>query len=425
MKLFGGKSRRGSVEKPEPVLKHGSGAKRFRIILMIIIFAAVIISVAAIRSIIKPPSAGNTGNPDTTGTGEEQESLKMNVGDVSKRKEDFFTMVVACTDQDKTRTDAMIVVAFDVKNMKINMMNIPRDTYSKVKRNLKKINSAYSIGKVDQMKKEITLLLGIPIDRYAIFDFDGVADMVEAIGGVDYEVPFRMKYTDPTQDLYIDLKPGLQKLNGEDAVHFLRWRENDRGIKGGYRDGDLGRIKAQQEFLMTLAKRMLVPSNILKVPEIVSALLDNTDTDFTKGELVWLGLTAVRLNSENISMQTLPGESQTIYEPGVRMNQSYFFPNKEEVLALVNEKFNPYLEDITDITVVDLASVSKSDGEKSHSSKTTKTKSPSGAKSGKSSGETAEKLGTPKASDGNVKAKADEEGGEPAGDQPFDDSIGN
>ncbi|MDP4108906.1 MAG: hypothetical protein Q8878_02645, partial [Bacillota bacterium] len=98
----------------------------------------------------------------------------------------------------------------------------------------------------------------------------------------------------------------------------------------------------------------------------------------------------------------------------------------EEVLALVNEKFNPYLEDITDITVVDLASVSKSVGKKSHSSKTTKTKeSPSGAKSGKSSGETTEKLDTPKASDGNVKAKADEEGDEPAGDQPFDDSIGN
>ncbi|MCX7614696.1 MAG: LCP family protein [Clostridiales bacterium] len=370
MKLFGGKRKKPAMAIETPKKKRGFIKKYRRLILLFLVLSTVIIGAVAIKNAIKPPAAkieedsndkNHDGIPDS-----EQQGLEISVEDQAERKQNFFTMVIACTDQDKTRTDAMIVAAFDVKNNTINMMNVPRDTYSKVDRNLKKINSAYAVGQITQLKKELNMLLGIPIDRYAIFDFDGVAQMVDSIGGIEYEIPFRMKYTDPTQDLYINFQPGLQKLDGKDAVRFLRWRENDHGIKGGYADGDLGRIKADQQFLMTLAKKMLTPSNIIKVPEIASSFLSNTDTDFSKGELVWLGLAAVRMSSDNITMQTLPGFSETIYEPGVHMNQSYFFPDEEKILELVNEKFNPYLEPITKIKVVDISTLkNSSSGKKS------------------------------------------------------------
>ncbi len=405
MKLFGGKPKNKHEKNPDNQKtdkKSGLSKGKRRLLLLSVIFAAVLISAAAIKSIVKPPEAKPDPNPVNDDNGDEtsdiDQGLELTVEDMGERKDDFFTMVVACTDEDKTRTDAMIVAAFDVKNQKINMVSVPRDTYSKVNRNLKKINSAYAVGKETQLIKELNMLLGIPIDRYAIFDFDGVAQMVKAIGGVEYEVPFRMKYDDPSQDLHIDLKAGTQKLDGEKAVQFLRWRENNPGVKGGYPDGDLGRIKAQQDFLMTLAKKMLVPTNILKVPEIAAALLNNTKTDFTKGELVWLGLAAVRLNSENISMQTLPGYSKTIYEPGVGLNQSYFFPDKGEILTLVNEKLNPYLESVKKITVVDVASLSSSSSKSSSTSTSkssdkeqsdTSSKSEEPSKTGTSSGNAA------------------------------------
>ncbi|MEG1778278.1 MAG: LCP family protein, partial [Angelakisella sp.] len=157
------------------------------------------------------------------------------------RKSDYYTFLVCGLDQDKSRTDTIIVAAYDGKNQQINMLNIPRDTISDCERSIKKINSAFGSG-IEQTKEEIQNLLGIPIDRYIVVDFKGFAQLVEAIGGVDFDVPVNMNYDDPYQDLHIHLEKGMQHLNGEDALRLVRFRKANRGSGGGYEEGDLGRI---------------------------------------------------------------------------------------------------------------------------------------------------------------------------------------
>ena len=82
-------------------------------------------------------------------------------------------------------------------------------------------------GNIEQTSKEIERLMGFRPDKYVIVNFDGIAAIVDAIGGVDYDVPFDMKYDDPSQNLHIDLKKGQQPLDGKQIVGFLRWRHNN------------------------------------------------------------------------------------------------------------------------------------------------------------------------------------------------------
>ena len=283
----------------------------------------------------------------------EGELIKPFVEDENKtRKEDYYTFLLCGTDDDNARTDTIIVASYDVKNQVINMVNVPRDTMSNVRRSIKKINSAF-YGGVEQLREELQMLLGFRIDRTVVVDFQGFVDLVNAIGGVEFDVPVRMLYTDPTQDLYIDLVPGLQTLNGEQALQLIRFRQNNPGVPGGYPGGDIERIACQQEFLQAVASQLLSPSNLLKVSDIASAILNNTETDMSMGELMWLGIQALSMKSENISMTILPGEARYLWEADYGHMQSYYVPDEEGILELVNEKLNPYNEPITELNLID------------------------------------------------------------------------
>ena len=130
------------------------------------------------------------------------------------RIDDVFTFVVGAVDEDETRTDALMVATMDTKDKTINVMNIPRDTMcnNTATGASKKINAAYGMdtggkgGNIEQTSKEIERLMGFRPDKYVIVNFDGIAAIVDAIEGVDYDVPFDMKYDDPSQNLHIDLK---------------------------------------------------------------------------------------------------------------------------------------------------------------------------------------------------------------------------
>ncbi len=275
------------------------------------------------------------------------------------RREDFYTFLLCGTDEDELRTDTIIVAAYDVKNRRVNMVNIPRDTISNVKRKIKKINGAF-YGGVDQLREELQMLLGFRIDRSVVINFKGFEDLVDAIGGVEFDVPVRMLYTDPTQDLYIDLLPGMQKLDGKKALQLIRFRQNNPGVPGGYPGGDIERIDCQQSFLRAVAKKLLDPSSLLKVSDIASAILSNTETDMSMGELMWLGIEALSMNADSISMSVLPGEARYLWEADFGHMQSYFVPDEEAVLELINEKLNPYNEPVTELNLMDMSRYSSS-----------------------------------------------------------------
>jgi len=168
------------------------------------------------------------------------------------------------------RTDSIFFISFNLDKKNLNVISIPRDTYYWDKGydhpGQRKINAKYArnirFGKEKAARatiKAVEDILDIPIDYYVLVSYEGVEDIVDTIGGVEVDVPFNMRYKDPTDKppLKIYISKGNQVLNGEQAVKFLRWRKNNNGI--GYPEGDLGRIEAQQNFIKSALKKSIGP----------------------------------------------------------------------------------------------------------------------------------------------------------------------
>ncbi len=215
------------------------------------------------------------------------------------------------------------------------MMSIPRDTYiTSEYYSGHKLNGIYNRGKkIIPLVEKIQELLSVKIDYYLIFDTQIVHELVDAIGGVEIDVPMRMKYDDPTQDLHIDLQPGLQVLNGNQAEMFVRFRHNN-DMSVGYAMGDLKRVEVQQEFLKKFIKTVVSPSNITKIPELINIALKNTDTNITIRDALKYVPDAGNINTENIISYTAAGGAE--YIDGV----SYFLLDKEETKKIIEEEFN-------------------------------------------------------------------------------------
>ena len=337
----------------------GEGKKSSKKSMVLLIFAiiAFLLAGAAFAAVhfIKPPEIKVHENDKTIVDTENGDAVTVDPG---QRISDYFTFLVCATDIDETRTDNMMVVGFDTKNHKVNVLNIPRDVMCSNNRTgaSRKINAAYgSHQNIENTLKEVKKVIGFTPDKYIVVNFDGIAQIVDAIGGIDYNVPFKMIYNDPVQDLYIYFEPGMQHMNGEQVVEFLRWRHNDPGYTylqtDGYDGGDESRIQKQQEFLKYLAGQILKPENILKAKPIAEAVFNNVKTDLTLGEIVWMANQAMQVDTANIQMFTLPGYPASSYA-GSNAYLSFFFPNEEKTLELVNTYFNPYDKPITSLDVI-------------------------------------------------------------------------
>lgn len=259
------------------------------------------------------------------------------------RKDDFLNVLVAVTDEDELRTDALLLVSYDKDTNIVNIMNIPRDTYTDATTLNKKITAAYING-IEHTMDVVADLTGVMADNYVVVNFDGLVTIIDEIGGVEINVPFRMKYDDPTQDLHIDLKAGLQTLNGKDSVDYLRWRKNNSGISpSGYITGDLGRIEALQGYIESAKSQLFKFSTLLKIPSITSIIFENIETDLSFSEILWLGKNCISI--DEIYSTTLPGIDA--YIKGV----SYYLPQEQGILDLINDGFNPYLKEITELNL--------------------------------------------------------------------------
>lgn len=236
------------------------------------------------------------------------------------------------------RTDSIMLASFNKDTKKVDVISIPRDTYIH-RRNYdsgeeRKINSVYNVHGIEGVKKTVSYILeNIPIHHHIILDYDGVKEIINLVGGVEVDIPRDMKYEDHIADppLYIDLKAGRQVLDGKKALDFMRWRKDNRNR--GYIDGDLGRIKAQQQILSSLSAN--IKSNMLNV--IVKSF-KYVDTDISLLEAVGYGRNAIGISEDEINFLTLPGKSDLrIYN---RKLFSYFVYNKNEVRNLLEELYN-------------------------------------------------------------------------------------
>ncbi len=240
------------------------------------------------------------------------------------------TFVVAGVDEGGYRTDLILLCQINRKENEIHILQIPRDTKISNKRNDKKINSAYYSG-FAVMSNEIAQVTGLRPEHYFILSFEGFRDMIDAVGGVTMDIPFPMQYEDPAQDLVIDLSPGKQKLNGEEAEMYMRYRKGNDG--NGYADGDVGRLSAQQELYQAAADKLLSPMGVLRLPAVFGAVKKNTETDFSGGEIFGLMTDVIKAGKENIFFHSLPGAGK--YVGG----GSYFVHNKKETQQLMQEHF--------------------------------------------------------------------------------------
>lgn len=199
-------------------------------------------------------------------------------------------------------SDTIMLASFDTKAKHVDLISIPRDTYYHREGHNgeaeNKINAAYRKNPLNTAKAVSEVLLGIPINYYAVIDYDGVETIVDAMGGVPMTIPFNMKYSDPydTPPLVINIPKGDTVLDGEHAVQFLRYRK-------GYVEGDIGRVKAQQEFMKSAFKQMLS----LNLPKIAKKIFENVESDITIGTATALATKAMGISSSDITTYLLPG----------------------------------------------------------------------------------------------------------------------
>lgn len=304
----------------------------------------------------RPQASANQGE-----TGETENSGEA-PGQISgDRKDDFWTFLLVGQDTfGGGNTDTMMLVSYDIPNQKLSVLSLPRDTMVNVSWDIKRLNSVYNYAPyydkegMEFLKEEIAQLVGYEPDFTVTIQWDAVGELVDAIGGVYFEVPFDMYYNDLSQNFKIDLKAGYQKLDGDQAMQLIRYRHNSIGDTGridssyGYANGDLGRIETQQAFLKAVIQQCLQLKNVTKINALAKVFTENVETELTIGNLAWFAQQAIfgGLDMDSVSFFTMPNTGASVYSRTYGNYQSYVTPNADELVALVNEYFNPYKDDL-------------------------------------------------------------------------------
>ncbi|MCL2773473.1 MAG: LCP family protein [Oscillospiraceae bacterium] len=266
-------------------------------------------------------------------------------------------------------TDTMMLVMFDVKDNKVSVMSIPRDTYVtipslNVPPSADTINTAVTVGSwsnkinagfmtgynagIRATKDEdkatkigmrylgqvITYTFGIPVDRYVFIDTGGFRKLIDQIGGIDFDVPMDMNYDDPEQNLHIHLKQGLQHLNGDQAEQLVRFRE-------GYANADIGRISTQQKFMAVLMKKLL-NFNLTNISSLFDFGSQYMTTNVSVTEAGWFASKLLNVQLADMRVHTLPGEWF-----GDPLN--FYALYGKETMEIINKYYNPYKQDIPEV----------------------------------------------------------------------------
>ena len=257
---------------------------------------------------------------------------------IGARREGCATILLCGTDESGDRTDTMLLLYLDRPNNTMRLLSLPRDTMVNRTSSVPKLNGAYAANGRDEKGMDVLMgyvkdLVGFRPDGYLLIDLNCFEDLVDLMGGVRFDVPMDMRYEDPSQDLFIDLKAGEQKLNGKQSMWVVRYRS-------GYAMADLDRVKVQRDFLSQAADQWTSPLKAPRLPFAMALLLKNTKTDLNWRNLSWLGLAIAKCRS-GMESDTLPGE------PAWVKGGAYYVENREAAAALVNEKYNPYEKEIT------------------------------------------------------------------------------
>ena len=223
-----------------------------------------------------------------------------------KKDSGVYTILLAGTDRDGTRTDTIMLVCLNVNKNRVSLISIPRDTLVETRGGHGKINSVFGIyggGKegMEALMLEIEDVLGILPTGYILVDLEAFVQLVDTVGGVDFDLPQDMNYEDPTQDLYIHLQKGYQHLDGKKAIQLVRFRS--------YAEADIQRTKVQQSFMRALATQCLTLENLSKIREYCEIFEKYAHTNFSVGNLVYFAQELAKCDLGAAESVTLPGSS--------------------------------------------------------------------------------------------------------------------
>ena len=293
-----------------------------------------------------PPQVLNTpafdGNPTPLPSDGEETPAPTEAPDKPDTNAGKYTFLVTGMDQVSKSTDVVLLVMFDTSNHKVNVISVPRDTLVNIPENVKKVNTLYAYGEsksegggVPRMMDGIKDFVGFDMVNFVIVNLDAFEQLIDAIGGVDYNVPRSMYYYDGTQGLKISIDAGMQHLNGKEALKVVRYRK-------GYANADIGRIGTQQDFMKTVANQILSAKNIPNMPEIIRIITENTETNLTAANITYFASQLLKCSIDDINFYTLPANTNN----SVR-GLSYVTVHVDEWIDMINEYLNPLDQPVT------------------------------------------------------------------------------
>lgn len=255
--------------------------------------------------------------------------------DLREERDTINILIMGVSDDISAKlTDTIILCSYNPNSQRASMLSIPRDTFvGKKKENAKgsdKINAMYSISAQRSMET-VSLITGKEVNYFVIINNQALIDIVDIIGGVDFDVPIDMDYDDDIQDLHIHLTHGMQRIDGEKAEQLLRFRHNNDGSSypSEYGDNDYGRMKTQRAFIKEVVKQTLNIKNLPKWKKLLDSIYANIITNVERETIMAYIPYAVEFNTENIDTQQLPGVSEKANEVW------FYFHDKEKTKKLI------------------------------------------------------------------------------------------
>ena len=347
--------------------KNSGGGQRqlsdkFVTIVTLTVLAALIVAVALFMSLYKPgveekphfPTGTTTETPpDITTADDKQTSV-----DSYKRKKGYYTFLIAGTDVISNNTDVLMLASIDTEKGEINIIQIPRDTFVNKKvggyQTVTRVNSVYAAAynrstkagtrgesarhiAMKELKARLEESLCVNIDYYALVNTSSFRRIVDAVGGVWFDVPKDMDYDDPEQGLSIHLKEGYQLLDGKAAEGLIRFRS-------GYAQGDLGRVSVRADFISAMVKQVKENMTADALVAIVGELLTSVDTSVPLTDAVYFARQLYSVPSDRLTVRTISGSPVMNPDTGV---WSYYVINKSKALDDINKYMNVFSGDVS------------------------------------------------------------------------------
>ena len=197
--------------------------------------------------------------------------------------------------------------------------------------------------------------MGFAPDFYVRIDWELVGEMVDAIGGVWFDNPYHMEYYDPSQNLNIYQPKGYRQIFGDDAMQIVRWRKNNPGVSGGGGGSDIDRLKVQHLFLKAVLEQTLQIQNLFRIGQLIDLFNSRVESDLDVEGMLWFAQSAVfgGLKVDDVEFCTMPHGYSSYYQFG--RDWDFVYPAQGELLTVINEKLNPFVEQVT-IRQLDLMS---------------------------------------------------------------------